>query len=193
MAGSDPASVEWAWLPLCRGSAAVSLRDLLPPAWTSVLSSQEGGDPRPLSPARWNPRELAQRLLAVVEVTHASIKLSLVGTYCIRASEVHGKAGRWQNSRPKAVGPELASPHQPCGLHGPEAATVQPGDPIFQSPCSFPVSAAGEPMGTAKSGDAQPAMPPTPAPRFTWRELRRNIRGGARTSSGAESPQNRAP
>lgn len=129
VAGSDPASVEWAGLPLCRGSAAVSLRDLLPPAWTSVLSSQEGGDPRPLSPARWNPRELAQRLLAVVEVTHASIELSLVGTYCIQASEVHGKAGRWQNSRPKAVGPELASPHQPCGLHGPEAATVQPGGP----------------------------------------------------------------
>lgn len=57
---------------------------------TSVLTGQEGGDPRALSAARWNPRELARKLV-VVEVIHALIKLSLVSTCCMRPSEVDGK------------------------------------------------------------------------------------------------------
>lgn len=164
VAGSDPASVEWAWLPLCRGSAAVSLRDLLPPAWDirSLEPGRRGS--RALSPARWNPRELAQRLLAVVEVTHALIKLSLVGTYCIQASEVHGKASRWQNSRPKAVGPELASPHQPCGLHGPETATVQPGGPRLPDSMFIPCISGWGAHGHSQIRGCSASHAPHPCP-----------------------------
>lgn len=70
---------------------------------------------------------------------------------------------------------------------------MQPGGPHLPESLFIPLISGWEPLGTAKSGDAQPASPLTPAPRFMWCELRRNIRGGARTSSGAGSPRNRAP